>query len=106
MIYDDIKKTAEDSYLGKFANSYVNKCLLISAIGSYFEQLILDGIVSSYTIGVDVAAQKVFLKSIGTDVDKMNDEQIKQADTQDKVFLKATVKILDAIEEINLPITI
>lgn len=106
MIYDDIKKTAEDSYLGKFANSYDNKCLLISAIGSYFEQLVLDGIVSSYSIGVDVAEQKVFLKGIGTDVENMDDEQIKRADTLDKVFLKATVKILDAIEEINLPITI
>ncbi len=106
MIYDDIKKTSEDSYLGKFANSYDNKCLLISAIGSYFEQLVLDGIVSSYTIGIDVASQKVFLKGIGTDVENMDDEQIKRADTLDKVFLKATVKILDAIEEINLPITI
>lgn len=106
MIYDDIKKTAEDSYLGKFSNSYDNKCLLISAIGGYFEQLTLDGIVSSYTIGIDIAAQKVFLKSIGTNVESMSDDDIKRADTQDKVFLVATVKILDAIEEINLPITI
>lgn len=106
MIFDDIKKTAEDSYLGKFANSYDNKCLLISAIGGYFDQLVLDGIVSKYSIGIDIQAQKVFLKSIGQDVENMSDDEIKVADTQDKVFLKAAVKILDAIEEINLPITI
>lgn len=35
MIHDDIKKTAEDSYLGKYANSYDNKCLLITAIQAY-----------------------------------------------------------------------
>lgn len=106
MIFDDIKKTAEDSYLGKFANSYDNKCLLISAIGGYFEQLRLDGIVSSYVIEIDIPAQKAFLDSIGTVTEGMSDDEIKRADTLDKVFLKATVKILDAIEEINLPITI
>lgn len=106
MIYDDIKKTAEDSYLGKFANSYDNKCLLISAISGYFEQLKLDGIVSEYTVEIDTAAQKVFLRSIGTDVENMSEDEMKRADTQDKVFLTATAKILDAIEEINLPITI
>ncbi|MBU5331414.1 phage tail sheath subtilisin-like domain-containing protein [Anaerocolumna aminovalerica] len=106
MIFDDIKKTAEDSYLGKFANNYDNKCLLISAIGGYFEQLTLDGIISQYSIGIDIAAQKALLKSIGEDVENMSDDEIKTADTQDKVFLNATVKILDAIEEINLPITI
>lgn len=106
MMYDDIKKTAEDSYLGKFSNSYDNKCLLISAIGGYFEQLTLDGIISTYSIVTDISAQKAFLKSIGKNVEGMSDEDIKRADTQDKVFLSATVKILDAIEEINLPINI
>lgn len=106
MIYDDIKRTAEDSYLGKYPNSYDNKCLLISAIGGYFDQLVLDGIVSTYSVGIDVASQKAYLKSIGTNVDGLKDEAIKRADTQDKVFLSASVKILDAIEEINLPITI
>lgn len=106
MIYDDIKKTAEDSYLGKFSNSYDNKCLLISAISGYLEQLKLDGVVSTFTVNIDIPAQKIFLKSIGVDVSNMSDNEIKVADTQDKVFLCASVKILDAIEEINLPITI
>ena len=39
MMYDDIKKTAEDSYIGKYTNDYENKCLLISAIMGYFKQL-------------------------------------------------------------------
>ena len=38
MIHDDITRTAQDSYLGKYANSYSNKCLLLSAINSYFSQ--------------------------------------------------------------------
>ena len=39
MIYDDIRKTAQDSYIGKYTNDYENKCLLISAILGYFKQL-------------------------------------------------------------------
>ncbi|MDU6854488.1 MAG: phage tail sheath subtilisin-like domain-containing protein [Zhenhengia sp.] len=31
-IEDDIKKTCEDSYIGKYSNSYDNKCVLITAI--------------------------------------------------------------------------
>lgn len=106
MIYDDITKTAQDSYLGKFSNSYDNKCLLMSAIGGYFEQLILDGILSSGNIGIDIDAQRVYLKSQGIATDDLSDDEIRVYDTYDKVFLKASIKILDAIEEIQLPINI
>lgn len=106
IIFDDIKKTAEDSYLGKFANSYDNKCLLMSAISGYFEQLMLDGILSSASVGIDVEEQRVYLKAKGIATDELSDDQIRVYDTDDKVFLKASIKILDAIEEINLPIMI
>src|SRR5690606_2532010 len=67
MIHDDIKKTAEDNYLGKYANSYDNKCLLISAIQGYFDELELAGILDrgKNWVGIDVAAQTAYLKSIG-----------------------------------------
>lgn len=106
MIYDDITKTAQDSYLGKYSNSYDNKCLLISAIGGYFEQLKLDGILSAASIGIDIAAQRAYLKAEGVATDNMSDAEIRVYDTDDKVFLKAAITILDAIEEIQLPINI
>lgn len=106
MIYDDITKTAQDSYLGKYLNTYDNKVLLMSAIGGYFEQLILDGILSTANIGIDIETQRAYLKSKGVATDDMSDDEIRVYDTDDKVFLKATVKILDAIEEISLPINI
>ena len=106
MITDDIRMTAEDSYLGKYANSYDNKCLLISAIGSYFDQLIADGVLESASIGIDVDANRVYLKGKGVDVDAMSDDDIKKANTGSYVYLKATIRILDAIEDIVLPITI
>lgn len=112
MIHDDIKKTAEDNYLGKYANSYDNKCLLISAIQGYFNQLELDGILdpNKNSVYIDLPQQKVFLLSNGSytqdQLAEMKDIEIKEANTKDQVFLAASIKILDAIEQINLNIAI
>ena len=105
MIHDDIKKTAEDSYLGKYANSYDNKCLLVTAIQAYLDQLVLEGILdSSYDnkVYIDVEQQTAYLKSIGVDVENLNEQQLKEYNTKDKVFLASNIKILDAIEDITL----
>ena len=116
MINDDIIKTAQDSYLGKYANSYSNKCLLISAISGYFAQLKRDGIISSYSVSLDAEAIRAYLKSKGLkatledgtikEVDECSDEEIITADTGSFVFLTGNVKILDAIEDIKMPIYI
>ena len=116
MINDDIVKTAQDSYLGKYANTYSNKCLLITAISSYFAQLKRDDIVSSYSVGLDAEAIRIYLKGRGLqatlddgtikDVDECSDEEITTADTGANVFLTGNVKILDAIEDIKMPIYI
>lgn len=116
MINDDITKTAQDSYLGKYANSYSNKCLLISAISGYFAQLKRDGIISSYSVSLDAEAIRIYLKGKGLkatlddgtikEVDECSDEEIITADTGSFVFLTGNVKILDAIEDIKMPIYI
>ncbi|MFG6393845.1 MAG: phage tail sheath subtilisin-like domain-containing protein [Lachnospiraceae bacterium] len=119
MIHDDITKTAQDSYLGKYANSYSNKCLLLSAINSYFAQLKADGVVSAYSVTLDAEAVRIYLKGKGLqatlddghggvikDVDECSDEEIITADTGSNVFMTANVKILDAIENIKLPVYI
>ncbi len=106
MIANDIRMTAEDNYLGKYANSYDNKCLLLSAIGNYFDQLVADNVLQNYTVEIDVDANRAYLKGKGQNVDTMSDDEIKQANTGTYVYLKATLSILDAIEDIVLPITI
>lgn len=116
MINDDITKTAQDSYLGKYANTYSNKCLLISAISAYFAQLKKDDIISSYSVGLDAGAIRAYLKGKGIqatlddgtikEVDECSDEEILTADTGASVFLTGNVKILDAIEDITMPIYI
>lgn len=108
MIHDDIKTTANDSYIGKVANSYDNKCLLIAAIQGYYSQLEADGLLDKGTskIGIDMVAQTNYLKGTGVDVSKMSEYEIKSANTDDKVFLTSSVKPLDAIEEITLNVII
>lgn len=106
MISDDIRMTAEDNYIGKYANSYDNKCLLISAIGNYFDTLIADSVIQSYDIAIDIEANRKYLKEKGKDVDKMTEDEIKMAATGSFVYLTCKLSILDAIEDIILPISI
>ncbi|MFZ5987082.1 MAG: phage tail sheath subtilisin-like domain-containing protein [Bacillota bacterium] len=108
LIHQDIKKTAEDYYIGKVANSYDNKCLLISAIQAYFEALELDGLLDTgkNQVFIDILAQSNYLKGIGVDVSNMSEQQIKEANTKDKVFLSANIKPLDAVEDITLSVTL
>jgi hypothetical protein len=108
MIRKDIKETAEDNYIGRYANSYDNKCLLVSAIKGYFNGLEDDGILERGTsvVEIDIDAQELYLQSTGKETTAMTEQEIKTAATADKVFLRANITILDAIEDIDLNITI
>lgn len=106
LIRDDIKGTLEDSYIGKNANGYDNKCLLITAINAYFNELIRTGLLALGECKIDIAAQRNYLQGQGVDVENMTDQQIKEANTGSHVFLRANISILDAMEDIQLEIYI
>ncbi len=108
MINNDIRTTVEDSYIGKYSNSYDNKCILITAIKGYFEQLEMDGILDKgkTSVSIDIQAQENYLKSQGIDTSVMKEQEIKEANTGSKVFIAASIKILDAIEDIDINIAI
>lgn len=107
-INDDIKRTAEDSYIGRVPNSYENKLLLINAINGYFEALEQAEILEKgkSKCEIDLNAQKSYLKGIGYDVAAMTDSEVKSANTSDKVFLKASVKPLDSMEDITFNVSL
>lgn len=103
--HDDIKKTVEDCYIGKYPNSYDNKLLIISAIKAYDKGLEQDGLLDPFfnnDTGIDIVTQKNYLKGIGVNTSEMNEQQMKEANTRDKVFLLSNIKILDAIEDFKL----
>ena len=103
----DITTTMQDSYIGKYANSYDTKCILMTAISGYLASLEQSGILKSGSeVGIDLTAQENYLKSVGIDTSDMDEQAIKEADTADKVFLAAKVKVLDAIEDITLDFAI
>lgn len=112
MMYVDIRKTAEDSYIGKYTNDYDNKCLLMSAIKGYFLELEKGRLLQKgqSTIDLDIEAIKNWRISNGKNTEEeladMSDQEIKELDTKKKVFLKASVVILDAMEDISLDVDI
>lgn len=111
LIADDITKTAQDSYQGKYANTYDNKCVLITGIKEYFKQLSKDSVIEEdYEVTFDMDALKAYHAERGKytkeQLAEMDDEKIAKLDTGSRVFLKGNVTILDAMEDIELPIEI
>lgn len=107
-IEGDIYSTINQSYIGNYSNSYDNKCLLITAIKGYLRGLeATEGgkgwlKADSSTVEINVAKQKQYLESIGIDTSEMDDQAIKEANTGSHVFLKGTISILDAIEDVDI----
>ena len=112
MIYDDIRKTAEDSYIGKYTNDFDNKQLLISAIYGYFLELengrlLQKNYSNVYLNETNIKTYQIehglYTKDELADMDSL---AIQKLDTKKKVFLGAKIKVLDAMEDIDLPIDI
>ena len=112
MIYDDVRNTAQDSYIGKYANTYDNKCLLITAILGYLKELENEGLLQKNysTVELDTETIKNYQLQNGLytkeELADMSDDEINQLDTKKKVFLKGKIKIIDAMEDIELPFDI
>lgn len=108
LIETDIYSTINQSYIGNYSNSYDNKCLLITAIKGYLRGLeATEGgkgylKADSSTIEINVSKQKQYLESIGVDTSDMDEQAIKEANTGSYVFLKGTISILDAIEDVDI----
>lgn len=104
MMQDDIRMLTQDSYIGKYANSYDNKCLLITAIREYFAELEAEGVLAAgkSEVEIDMEKQKQYLADAQIDVSSLSEQEIKTADTGSHVFLKGTVGIMDTIEDIDL----
>lgn len=104
MMQDDIRLLVQDNYIGKYPNSYDNKCLLITAIQDYFAGLEKEEVLSAgkSTVGIDIDRTKKYLADEGKDISTMKDNDVKTADTGTNVFLSGMVCVLDTIEDISL----
>ncbi|UWD51556.1 MAG: Type VI secretion system, TssC, VipB [Bacteriophage sp.] len=106
LITTDITDTINKSYVGNYSNSYDNKCLLITAIKGYLTQLENKGYIEKdkSVMEINVEKQRAYLESTGVDTTEMDDQAVKEANTGSRVFLKGSVSILDAIEDVDIVI--
>ena len=103
---NDIRSTIRNEWIGKKSNAYDNKCLLIAAVQGYMDNLVAQNVLESATVSIDVAGNKKYLTEHGVDTTEMSSDEIKQANTGDKVFLIAQIQMNDAIEDVYLEINI
>lgn len=115
LMHDDIRITVQDSYTGKYPNSYDNKCVLITAINGYLSGLVRDGILASGSCQIALDAQREYLMGEGglvavdgklKKLENCTDEEVKRANTGSHVFLEAVASIQDAMEDFDFKIYI
>lgn len=108
MIQKDLVQSLKDYYIGKLSNSYDNKCVVITAILTYLQGLETDGILESGTSSaeIDLDAQTAYLKEQGVDVSEMSEQEIKEHNTGDSVFISAAIQPIDAMESFTLKINL
>ena len=108
MLKDDIMSTFADNYVGKVSNSYDNKVAFCAAVNAYFKDITKEGVLYDQydnSVSVDVSAQEKYLKEQGIDTSTYTEEQIKNANTGAKVFVSGGVQFQDAMEDLQLSLT-
>ena len=105
-IEQEIRQAIKDSYIGKYANTYDNKCLLIAALRNYFTEIAKQGLIQkNFEVGIDIDAQTAYLANAGTDTSALLEQEIKEANTGDEVFIAIKLSLLDAMEDFTISIS-
>lgn len=108
LITDDIRDTFKSDYVGQYKNSYENQILFISAVNTYFDQLvnedILDPSYNNYA-DVNVSAQRNAWALIKPEAASWDDVTVKNAAYKRTVFLAGDVKILGSMENLEFAIS-
>lgn len=108
LIHNDLRRVIVEKYIGKVPNNYDNKCILITEIKNYLDELSSEQLIEKVnTVGIDLSAQKKWLKdNTNLDVNVMSEQEIKEANTQSNVFIAISLKIVDAMEDILVSVEI
>lgn len=108
LIHNDLRKVIIEKYIGKVPNNYDNKCILITEIKEYLDELKKEQLIENISyVGIDIAAQTKWLKdNTNLDVANMTEQEIKEANTGTNVFLAISLKVVNAMEDIKIAIEI
>lgn len=108
LIHNDLRRVIVEKYIGKVPNNYDNKCVLITEIKNYLDELATEQLIEKVNeVGIDLIAQKKWLKdNTNLDVNAMTEQEIKEANTQSNVFIAISLKVVDAMEDILVSVEI
>lgn len=108
LIHNDLRRVIVEKYIGKVPNNYDNKCILITEIKNYLEDLSREQLIEKVnTVGIDLIAQKKWLRdNTNLDINNMSEQEIKEANTQSNVFIAISLKVVDAMEDIVVAVEI
>lgn len=112
LFYNAVKAAILDKYIGKYANTYQNKLLLVGEIYGLLAEMERQGLVEQgdTSCEIDLEAQTAYLRSIGykskdgRGVDELSDDEILRANTRKKVFIKCRMIPIDAIESVEITV--
>lgn len=105
--------TVEDEYLGKCANTYDNKCILLTAFSEFFTSLEAQNVIEEGSSGAELDAEAIraYLLEQATDtgdaeevtrIKALTDEALRKEDTGSHVFLYLYGHVLDAMEDFHI----
>jgi hypothetical protein len=109
MIQDDIRDTFNKNYVGKVPNIYDNQVLFFTSVNAYFDTLEDDEILDrnfDNKAKVNLEAQRQAWESIGTDTTDWDDQKVKEMSFKSNVFADGSIKIVDAMEDLDFQIFI
>lgn len=105
--------TVEDEYLGKCANAYDNKCILLIAFSDFFTSLEAQDLIQAGTSGAELDAEAIRAYLLDkaetagdsaevTRVKALSDDALRKEDTGSHVFLHLYGRVLDAMEDFHI----
>lgn len=111
LIYKDIVKTWKNDYQGKYKNSADNQFLIVSAVSTYFKQLAIDGLLDESFANkctIDTEAQRLAnISKYGADVvASWSDAKVVEMTVGTQVYMSASIKILNAMEDFTFAVSL
>ncbi|WP_417044766.1 phage tail sheath C-terminal domain-containing protein [Dysosmobacter sp.] len=99
-----LRTTVQNQYLGRYPNTYDNKCLLITAILEYLQYLEGAGVLNpgESWCEIDLDAQTNWLKAQGVEVADLTEQEIREYQTGSWVFIRCGGRLVDAMEDFQV----
>lgn len=102
---NDIQKSVADKYVGKVVGSYNNKMNICQEIKGYLSILQSQSLIDEgFTVDIDTQSTKLYMQSIGLNVDDMTEDEIRHYNTKRKCFILCKVSLLDSMEDFYINI--